>query len=68
MSKIIESLIGKSCKISKNNSEDIFECLIIDVDEQWIKVEIKANNTNEVCVMRIEAIENIVLLDNGGDL
>lgn len=63
MSKILNSLINKKCKLIV---EDAFseiaykKCVILDVDEQWVKVEFASNKLAvKTKVIRIDKIIEI---------
>lgn len=64
MSKIIASLVGKRCKISDVTVMNSYECSILEVDEEWIKLEVYNRKNNEVLIKRIDAIEDILIIDN----
>ncbi len=64
MSKIIASLIGKRCKISDVTVTNSYECLILEVDEEWIKLEVSNKENNEVLIKRIDAVEDIMIIDD----
>lgn len=67
MSKILEDLVGKRCKLKIN--DDIFEdygkfkCDILEVDEEWLKFSYKnKQGETKIRIIRIEALEHVDIL------
>ncbi len=68
MSKIINQLIGKNCKILADQ-ESFFdgslnvECMVLDADEEWIKFTYTDKKNMVITkILRIDSIENIELI------
>ncbi len=62
MSKIINELIGKKCKLGILGIDG--EVNVLDADEDWIKFEYTDKKGNKcVKIQRIEDISEIALLD-----
>lgn len=64
MSSRISSYYSESCKISDVTVMNSYECSILEVDEEWIKLEVYHKKNNEVLIKRIDAIEDIMIIDN----
>jgi len=67
MSKIINTLVGKSCKIKTDDaltlvgSTDI-QCMVLDADDEWIKLAYTdKKNVAKTKILRIDSIDNIEL-------
>lgn len=65
MSKVIEELVGKDCKIKTENalqlvgSEELL-CHVLDADDEWIKVSYVDKKKNQITkLLRIEYIEEV---------
>ncbi len=62
MSKIINNLVGKKCRLGILGIDG--EVTVLDVDEEWIKYEYTDKKGNKcVKIQRIEDISEIALLD-----
>ncbi len=68
MSKIINQLVGKNCKILADGASffdgslDV-ECMVLDADEEWIKFTYTGKKNNVITkILRIDSIENIELI------
>lgn len=64
LSKIINELVGKACKITTSDSIQIVEdTVVLDVDADWVKIE-KTNKKNikSVAIIRIDDIKKIDLV------
>lgn len=65
MSKILSELINQKCKIKKSDLAFEIECTILDVDDEWVKYSYSPKkNELQTTIMRIDAIENIDLIDD----
>ena len=68
MSKLIQDLVGQSCKITAETGLSLagkaqFECYVLDYDEEWLKIRLRDRKGNEVVkMMRVEDISDIELL------
>lgn len=68
MSKIIRDLVGKHCIMSCEGALAFagkvnFECEIVDVDEEWIKISfIDQKKKQTTKIIRIESIDHIDLI------
>jgi len=69
MSKLINELVGKTCKI-QTNGDSIFDintdvnCTVLDTDDEWIKFTYTDKKNNfKTKILRIDFIENIELND-----
>lgn len=69
MSKLINELVGKECKIK---SDDMFalvgsnemKCLVMDCDDEWIKVQYTDKKNNVITkLLRIENVDEVELLN-----
>ena len=67
MSKIINDLVGKNCKIESDNlSYDIENdtCMILEADDEWIKISyIDSKKVTITKILRIESIETVELIN-----
>lgn len=72
MSKLINELVGKDCKIK---SEDAFSlvgagelpCRVLDADDEWLKVQFTDKKKQQVTkLLRIEHIDEVELLEVEG--
>ena len=67
MSKILSELKNKKCKLVSDelltmglNRE--YECTIIDVDDEWLKIAIiDKKGVNKTHILRVEAIDRVEL-------
>ena len=69
MSQLIKDLIGKKCKITKDVPvQQVVVSVILDVDDEWVKVmSTDKKNVSTTELIRIETIQNIVLVDEPGE-
>lgn len=64
MSKIINDLIGKQCKIETEDLiiNDNFDCTVLDCDDEWIKITYTDKKNNVMTkILKIDAIDSIEL-------
>ena len=62
MSKIINELVGKTCKIQSEEDANI-KCTIIDTDDEWIKIRhTQGKNIDSIKLIRVDSIKNIELI------
>jgi len=64
MSKIINELVGKQCKIKTEDEiiNENFNCTVLDTDDEWIKFTYTDKKNNIMTkILRIEAIDSIDL-------
>ena len=57
MSKLIEELVGRDCKISSEKGINFvgkteFECHVMDCDEEWLKISLKDKKNQEIVKMK----------------
>lgn len=71
MSKFINELVNKECKIKSDavlqmvGSTEL-KCLVLDTDDEWIKVRFKDKKNNQITkLLRIENIDEIEIIDSG---
>ncbi len=65
MSKIIENLIGMKCKITEGTGVMNYECFVLEVDEEWVKLKVvNKKNEESIVIKRIDVIRDITILDN----
>jgi hypothetical protein len=68
MSKMIEELTSKKCKITSQRGifltgKPEFECHVIDCDGEWIKISLKNKHNNEIIkLLRVEDIEEVQII------
>ena len=62
MSRLIEGMIGKRCMLIRNEDDDL-EGMILDADEDWIKIEVEETKKNKVKkeqhLVRIESVDEV---------
>lgn len=72
MSKLMNELVGKDCKIK---SEDAFSlvgndellCRVLDADDEWIKVQFTDKKKKQLTkLLRIEHIDEVEILEAEG--
>lgn len=69
MSKLIQELVNKNCKISTGDAlqlvgSDKLQCFVLDADDEWIKVRYEDKKKNQVIkLLRIESIENVEIME-----
>lgn len=68
MSKLINDLVNKECKIRSDEALRLVGstellCLILDTDDEWIKIQFKDKKKNQITkLLRIENIDEIEVL------
>lgn len=61
MSKLLEELIGKKCKIRlENNWENEVTGTVAGVDDEWIKVEVSSKKNSESVTEKIYRIDSLI--------
>lgn len=61
MSKLIDELVGKKCKIE---SDEDFVCHVLDADDEWMKISYTDKKNSQITKMlRIEDIDNIEIIE-----
>lgn len=71
MSKLINELMHKNCKIKTENALQLvgsseLTCRVLDADDEWIKVCFNDKKNNEIVkLLRIEDIEEVELVGDG---
>lgn len=69
MSKLINELVGKECKIKSDDvlllvGSDEMKCLVLDCDDEWIKVQYTDKKQNVITkLLRIENVDEVELLN-----
>lgn len=68
MSKLINELIGKTCKIQTNEDSaldiDEIPCTVLDTDDEWMKITYTdEKNGQKTAVLRIDSIEKVELIN-----
>ncbi len=64
MSKIINELVGKQCKIVTEELviNDNFDCTVLECDDEWIKISYTDKKNNVITkILRIDNIDSIEL-------
>lgn len=64
MSKIINELVGKRCKIETEELviNDNFNCTVLECDDEWIKISYTDKKNNVITkILRIDNIDSIEL-------
>ena len=65
MSKIIEELVGKKCKIIYVDGLNTEMGQILAVDDEWLKIKVDSKKDKEnVKVIRIDVIEQVAMLED----
>lgn len=65
MSKIINDLLGKTCKITRSDGTLLLDALIVDVDTEWVKMQkTDKKNVTTVEIIRIEDIKKVEMIAN----
>jgi len=71
MSKLIEGMIGKRCMLIRNADDDL-EGMILDADEDWIKIEVEETKKNKVKkkqhLVRIDSVDEVQEIADGKGL
>jgi hypothetical protein len=68
MSKLINDLVGKECKIKSDDilvlvGSDGLKCLVMDCDDEWIKIQYTDKKNNVITkLLRIENIDEVDLI------
>lgn len=68
MSKLINELVGKECKIKSDDALALvgspeLQCLVLDTDDEWIKVQFVDKKKNQITkLLRIENVDEIEIL------
>lgn len=69
MSKLINELINKECKIKSDAALQLVGatellCMVLDTDDEWIKVQFTDKKNNQIKkLLRIENIDEIEVLE-----
>jgi len=69
MSKLINDLVGKECKIKSDEAwamvgADAVKCLVMDCDDEWIKVQYTDKKGKVIVkLLRIETVDEVELLE-----
>ena len=70
MSKILSELINKKCELISEEglalvSKREIECTILDVDDDWIKINFNdKKGVNKTQIIRVDRIERVSLIEN----
>ena len=60
MSKLIEELVGRDCKISSEKGINFVGKTEFDCDEEWLKISLKDKKNQEIVKMiRVEDVDEI---------
>lgn len=62
MSKIINDLVGKQCKIETEGliTNEAFNCTVLECDDEWIKILYTDKKNNVMTkILRIDAVHSI---------
>ncbi|MBQ6844130.1 MAG: hypothetical protein IJO60_05790 [Agathobacter sp.] len=68
MSKLINELVGKECKIKSDDALELvggteLSCVVLDCDDEWIKVQYtNKKNVQVVKLLRIENVDEVEIL------
>lgn len=68
MSKLISELVDKKCKIKSDDAlqwvgKEEIECIVLDADDEWIKVRFNDKKNNQITkLFRIDHIEEIEMM------
>lgn len=68
MLKLINELIGKKCRMDTEDSLGSFDCDIIDVDDEWVKVKAYDKKNYKIKLIRILSINNIELINEDSEV
>lgn len=69
MSKLINELVGKECKIKSDDvlmlvGSDEMKCLVLDCDDEWMKVQYTDKKNNVITkLLRIENVDEVEILN-----
>lgn len=69
MPKLISALVNKECKIKSDDALRLtgtteIKCLVLDVDDEWIKVHFEDKKNKQVTkLLRIENIDEIEVIE-----
>lgn len=67
MSKLINELVGKECKIKSDDALALvgsqeLKCLVMDCDDEWMKVQYTDKKNNAITkLLRIENVDEVEL-------
>ena len=68
MSKLINELVGKECKIKSDDALSLvgsqeMQCVVLDTDDEWMKVQYTDKKKNRVTkLIRIENVDGVEIL------
>ena len=63
MSRLIEELKGKKCKLTDEDGiQNAWIYTVLDVDDEWVKVEYNDKKGNKIEIIRIENIGKVDLI------
>lgn len=68
MSKLINELVGKECKIKSDDALSLvgsqeMQCVVLDTDDEWMKVQYTDKKQNQVTkLIRIENVDGVEIL------
>lgn len=69
MSKLIQELVNKNCKMRTGDAlqlvgSDKIQCFVLDADDEWIKIRYEDKKKNQVTkLLRIESIEDVEIME-----
>lgn len=69
MSKLINDLVGRECRIKSDDAwemvgTDAVKCLVMDCDDEWMKVRYTDKKGNIIVkLLRIETVDEVELLE-----
>ena len=69
MSKLINELVNKECKIKSDDALQLvggteLQCLVLDTDDEWIKIRFTDKKNNQITkLLRIEKIDGVEVLE-----
>lgn len=68
MSKMIEELVGKQCRIKPDEEIEIMdswiECQVLDADDEWIKIQYEDKKKGLITkLFRIDNIEEVEIIE-----
>ena len=65
MSKIINELVGKKCKISCSDGLTSEICHVLEVDEDWVKMRYDSKKEKDcIKIIRIDTVDHIEVIEN----
>ena len=68
MSKLMNELVGKECKIKTDDALSLvgsqeMQCVVLDTDDEWMKVQYIDKKKNQVTkLIRIENVDGVEIL------